>query len=168
MSRHSTRAKGWPAPFGDGFAVASLGGQIDFGVLDVARRPDYHAATTALRIAVLVLVVIHTLFVGLTTLAGAFADGGDVWQRPLVVFLHPLGAAGVLLLVFVPRLIRTATLAIAALLLVNVIADLALAPRSAAGTVQGDWQLALVFAVVPAIGIVYALSLLRTRRAAAQ
>ena len=29
-------------------------------------------------------------FVGLTSLAGAFADGGDVWQRLLVVLLHPL------------------------------------------------------------------------------
>ena len=116
----------------------------------------------------LVLVVIHVLFVGFTTLAGAFADGGNVWQRLLVVLLHPLGAAGLLLLVFVPRLVRTATLAVAALLVANVVADLALAQRIATGAVKGDWELALVFSAVPAIGIVYALSLLRTRRAAAQ
>ena len=64
---------------------------------------------TVFRIAVLVLGVIHALFVGLTSLVGAFADGGDVWQRLLVMVLHPLGAAGVLLLVFVPSLTRTAT-----------------------------------------------------------
>ena len=119
---------------------------------------------TVFRIAVLVLGVIHALFVGLTSLAGAFADGGGVWQRLLVVLLHPLGAAGVLLLVFVPRLTRTATLGIAAVLLANVIADLALAQRIAAGAVRGDWELGVVFAVVPVIGVAYALSLLRRGR----
>ena len=119
---------------------------------------------TLFRIAVLVLGVIHALFVGLTSLAGAFADGGGVWQRLLVVLLHPLGAAGVLLLVFVPRLTRTATLGIAAVLLANVIADLALAQRIAAGAVRGDWELGVVFAVVPVISVAYALSLLRRGR----
>ena len=97
----------------------------------------------------LVLAVIHALFTGFTALVGAFADGGDVWQRLVVVLVHPLGGAGVLLLVFVPRLTRTATLAIAALLLANVIADLAFAQRIVAGAVKGDWELALAFAVVP-------------------
>ena len=112
----------------------------------------------------LVLGVIHALFVGITSLVGAFADGGDIWQRLILVLLHPLGAAGVLLLVFVPRLTRTATLGIAAVLLANVIADLALGQRIAAGAVKGDWELAMVFAVVPVIGMAYALSLLRSRR----
>ena len=115
---------------------------------------------TVFRIAVLVLGVIHTLLVGLTSLVGAFADGGDVWQRLLVMVLHPLGAAGVLLLVFVPSLTRTAARGIAAVLLANVIADLALAQRIAAGAVKGDWELGLVFAVVPVVGVAYALSLL--------
>ena len=122
---------------------------------------------TGLRIAVLILGVIHALFVGLTSLAGAFADGGDAWQRLLLVLLHPLGAAGVLLLVFVPRLTRTATLGIATVLLATVIADLALAQGIAAGAEKGDWELALVFAVVPVVGMAYALSLLQTGRAAA-
>ena len=126
------------------------------------------SAMTGFRIPVLVLAVIHALFTGFTALVGAFADGGDVWQRLVVVLVHPLGGAGVLLLVFVPRLTRTATLAIAALLLANVIADLAFAQRIVAGAVKGDWELALAFAVVPVIGIVYALSLLRTRSAAGE
>ena len=137
------------------------------GALDVAQEPAYDAGMTVFRIAVLVLGVIHALFVGLTSLVGAFADGGGVWQRLLVVLLHPLGAAGVLLLVFVPHLTKTATLGIAAVLLANVIADLALAQRIAAGAVRGDWELGVVFAVVPVIGMAYALSLLRTRHRAA-
>ena len=132
--------------------------------LDVAQGSAYHAGMTGLRIAVLVLGVIHPLFIGLTSLVGAFADAGYVWQRLLPVLLHPLGAAGVILLVFVPRLSRTATLTIATLLLANVIADLALEQRIAAGAVKGDWELALVFAVVPVIGMAYALSLLRSGR----
>ena len=67
-----------------------------------------------------------------------------------------------LLLVFAPRLARTATLGIAAVLLANVIADLALAQRIAAGAVKGDWELAVVFAVVPVVGLAYALSLVST------
>ena len=115
---------------------------------------------TSSRISVTVLAVIHAAFVGLTSLVGAFANGGDVWQRLLLVLLHPLGAAGVLLLVLRPRLSTTTTLAVVALLTANVIADLGLAQLMAAGSVRGDWELALAFSVVPAIGIVYGLALL--------
>jgi hypothetical protein len=114
------------------------------------------------RILLLILAVIHALFAGFTALVGAFANGGGVWERLLVMLLHPLGATGVLLLVLAPRLTRIATLAIAALLLVIVIADLALAQRIAAGAVKGDWELVLVFSVVPVISIAYAMGLLRT------
>ena len=117
------------------------------------------------RILLSILAVIHALFAGSTALVGAFANGGGVWERLILGVLHPLGATGVLLLVLAPGLSRNATLGIAALLLVVVVADLALAQRIAAGAVKGDWELAVVFAVVPVIGIVYAMSLLRTARA---
>ena len=133
-------------------------------VVDLSQRATYDAAMAGLRTAVLVLGVIHALFVGLTALVGAFADGGDLWQRLLLVLLHPLGAAGVLVLVSVPAPTRSVTLAIAAVLLTNVIADLALVQRIAADAVKGDWELALVFTVAPATAIGYALGLLRTRR----
>ena len=115
----------------------------------------------------MVLAVIHAAFAGLTAMVGAFADGGDVWQRLLVSLLHPLGAAGVLLLVWLPRLDTKKILAIVALLTANVIADLRAAQLLAAGVVRGDWELLVAFSVVPAIGIIYALALLRTARAAA-
>ena len=41
------------------------------------------------------------------------------------------------------------------------IADLGLAQLMAAGRVRGDWELALAFSVVPVIGVVYGLALLR-------
>ena len=120
-----------------------------------------------IRIPVLVLAAVHAMFVGLTASVGAFADGGDLWQRLVLVLLHPVGAAGVLLLVLRPGLASTTIVTIAAVLLVNVVADLSLARMIAAGTVRGDWELAAVFAVVPAIGIVYALALLRPGRTTA-
>ena len=119
---------------------------------------------TIFRISVTVLAVIHAVFVGFTALVGAFANGGDVWQRLVVALLHPLGAAGVLLLVLRPRLGTTTILAIVALLTANTFADLGVAQLIAAGSVRGDWELALAFSVVPAIGIVYGLALLRTAR----
>ena len=112
----------------------------------------------------LVLAVIHAALAGFTALVGAFADGGDVWQRLLVVLLHPLGAAGLLLLVLAPRPSPPRILAAASILAANAAADLVLAQRIAAGAVRGDWELAVAFSVAPAIGIVYALALLRANR----
>ncbi len=104
---------------------------------------------TSFQMLVTVLAVMHALFAGFTALVGAFANGGDVWQRLLVVLLHPLGAAGVLVLVLRPRLATTTILALVALLTANVVADLDLAQLMVAGRVRGDWELALAFSVVP-------------------
>lgn len=116
------------------------------------------------RILVTVLAVIQTVFVGFTALVGAFANGGDVWQRLLLVVLHPMAAVGLLLLVTRPRLAAKAILALVAVLTANVIADLVVALLISRGSVPGDWELALAFSVVPAVGIVYALALLRKAR----
>ena len=123
---------------------------------------------TSFRTSVTVLAVIHAAFVGLTSLVGAFADGGDVWQRLFLILLHPKGAAGVLLLVLRPPLATTSILALVALLTANVIADLGLAQLMAAGSVRGDWELVLAFSVVPAVGIIYALALLLTAHGTAK
>ena len=103
----------------------------------------YHVSMTSFRISVTVLAVIHAVFAGFTALVGAFANGGDVWQRLLVVLLHPLGAAGLLLLVLRPRLATTKILAMMALLTANVM--------------DAPWELALAFSN-------YAFALLRTAR----
>ena len=122
---------------------------------------------TALRVPILVLAIIQAVFAGFTALVGAFADGGDLWSRLLVVLIHPLCAAGTLLLVLLPRPATAVVIAIAGLLAVNVVADLTFAQLIAGGSVKGDWWLPLIFSVVPAIGIVYALTLFRTARAKA-
>ena len=81
----------------------------------------------------LVLGKIPTLFVGLTSLVGAFAGGGNVWQRLSTVLSHPLVVAGVLLLVLANRPTGTATLGIVAALLAKVISDVALTRQRAGG-----------------------------------
>ena len=127
----------------------------------------YYCNMTTFRAPMLVLAVVQTAFAGFTALVGAFADGGDLWSRLLVILIHPLCAAGMLLLVLLPRPATAVVLAIAGLLAVNVVADLTFAQLIAGGSVKGDWWLPLIFSVVPAVGIVYALTLLRAARAKA-
>ena len=104
----------------------------------------------------LVLAIAQAALAGFIALAGAFADGGDVWLRLLLILVHPLCAAGLLLLVLLPRPATAIVLAIAALLVVNVGADLFAALMIARGAVRGDWWLPAIFSVIPAIGVVYA------------
>ena len=113
------------------------------------------------RIPLLVLATLHALFSAFTALVGAFADGGDGWQRLLLIVVHPVGAAGVLMLLLLPGLSTARVLAIVALLTVNVTGDLLVAGWIASGAIRGDWELALAFAVVPALGIAYGLARLR-------
>ena len=71
----------------------------------------------------LVLAIAQAALAGFIALAGAFADGGDVWSRLLLVLIHPLCAAAMLLLVLLPRPATVMVLAVAVLLVVNVGAD---------------------------------------------
>lgn len=107
----------------------------------------------------LVLAIVHAAFVGLTSAVGAFADGADVWSRLVVVLFHPLAAVALLALVLQPPASRKIVLAIAALLLATVAADLSLALAIASGAMKGDWELPLIFTVVPTLGVLYALLL---------
>ena len=80
-----------------------------------------------------------------------------------MVLVHPLAAAGLLVLLFLPRPTAATVLGVAALLMLNVAADLTFALMIARGTVKGDWWLPVMFSVVPAIGIVYAMALAAVR-----
>ena len=115
------------------------------------------------RIVVLVLAIVQVVFTGFTAAVGSFADGGDVWQRLLLVVLHPACAVALLLLALQRSPVKKVALAVMALLLVNVAADVALWSAIERGVIKGDSWLALVFAVIPAVGIVYAMALLARR-----
>ena len=115
------------------------------------------------RIVVLVLAIVQVVFTGFTAAVGAFADGGDVWQRLLLMGLHPACAVALLLLALRRGPSKGMALVVGALLLVNVAADVALWSAIERGVIKGDSELALVFAFIPAVGILYALTLLARR-----
>ncbi len=109
----------------------------------------------------LILAIAQAALAVFAALAGAFADGGDTWSRLLLILIHPLCAAALLLLVLLPRPGTATVLAVAALLVANVGADLYTALMIWQGGLRGDWWLPTIFAVIPAIGIVYALTVSR-------
>ncbi len=122
---------------------------------------------TRLRVPILVLAVLQMVLAGFTALVGAFADGGDVVSRLLLVVVHPLAAVGMLLMLSLPRPATSLVIAAAALLTVKVVADLMVALMIAVGAVKGDWWLLPIFSAIPAVGLAYALNLLRARTAKA-
>ena len=119
---------------------------------------------TVFRIITLVLAVLQVLFTAFTGMVGAFADGGGVWERLLLIAVHPLCSVSLLALAVLPRPSTTLAYAVAALLVGNIFADLTLAQLIAAGTVKGDWWLPLMFSVIPAVGLAYALTLAKQGR----
>ncbi len=111
---------------------------------------------TIFRFVMFILAVLQMALAAFMALLDSFADGGSLWERLVPVLLHPLAAIGLLVLVTQPRLSIRGIRVVTALLVGNVAADVVLALLIAGGTVKGDWELPLVFAVIPAIGIVYA------------
>ena len=119
---------------------------------------------TVFRTITLVLAVFQVLFTAFTGMVGAFADGGGVWERLLLIAVHPLCAVALLVLTLLPRPSPAVAYVVAALLVGNIFADLTLAQLIAAGTVKGDWWLPLMFSVIPAVGLAYALVLAKQGR----
>ena len=122
---------------------------------------------TAFRRTLMVFAIVNVLFAFFTAAVGLFADGGDLWSSLVLTGLHPLSAIAVILLVYIPRPKTTLVFSVMAILAIDIIADITLANFIAAGTVKGDWQLPLVFSVVPTLAIVYAVCLLFKRKSAA-
>ena len=118
---------------------------------------------TAFRNTIRVLAIIQVVFAGFTALVGAFADGGDIWSRLLVSLIHPVCAIAILLLALRPRPANPTLLAILGIIVLTVAADLTYSLLIAGGAVKGDFWLPLVFAVIPAIAAIYALTLLTLR-----
>lgn len=110
------------------------------------------------------LSILHLLFTAMIATVGLFADGGAIYSRLIISALHPLTALVILLLVFAPRLTSPFIIGAIALLVVNIIADLTLSALIAFGTLKGDWELPLFFAIVPVIAMIYAINRLRAMR----
>lgn len=108
-----------------------------------------------------VLAGFQVLISAFSALVGSFADGGQWWERLILVGLHPAAAVLLLVLVMSKESPRGLALATVALLAVNIVADSLLAVAIGTGAMRGDWPLPLVFAVIPLIALPYCLIRLR-------
>ena len=108
-----------------------------------------------------VVAVVYGVLMALLAMVGSFADGGDAWSRLLITLLHPVSAVGLVALVFVRTLGKPVVGLVAALLLVTAAADLCVATLIAGGTVKGDWEVPAILAIVPIVGFLFAVGLLR-------
>lgn len=100
--------------------------------------------------------VLYLAFAGFTAGVGLFADGGTVWERALISGLHPIGGLALLFLVRVDRIIHDRrTWGAVALLSASIVGDIAASVAITSGAIEGDAALPLVFAVIPAIGLIY-------------
>lgn len=112
------------------------------------------------RFALIALAVLHALLVSAGMLLGSFADGGYWWERLPLLLAHPAGAVALLCVAALPApSVRVVRLALA-LLLVSIASDALLSLAIGSGVTRGDWWLPLAFAVIPAVGVVYTLTLL--------
>lgn len=108
-----------------------------------------------MRVLIIILAIIQFLFAGFAGTVGSFADGGEIWERAILMGIHPLAAIGLLVMAFVPRIKPSGLQIIRALLVINIVADAALAALIYGGVTKGDWWLPLLFSVIPVIGLGY-------------
>ena len=107
----------------------------------------------------LILAVVQAMLAGLTALIGAFANGGEWWERVPLILIHPVAAVALVILVVLPQPSRRFVIATAILLLVNVVTDVLLSLAILSGITRGDWWLPLMFSVIPLIALPYCLAL---------
>lgn len=118
-----------------------------------------------MRIALIVLAVIQLIIaVAVGTVGGGFADGGQWYDRAILIAVHPIAAIALLVLAFIPRPAPGLTGLVMALLAVNIAADIFLAATVLSGIAKGDWWLPLLFSVIPLLGLVYGATLLGGKR----
>ena len=118
---------------------------------------------TVFRAILLVLAIVQAPLAIFTAMVGAFADGGDIWSRLVLVVLHPVCAVALLALVVWPKPPAAMAYTVAAMLACNIVADVTIALLIATEVMKGDWPLPLVFSIIPFVGLVYSLTIATSR-----
>ena len=122
----------------------------------------------AFRSGMFALAILYALMAAFGMAIGSFADGGAWWQYITMLVVQPLAAAALIALVAMPPDTLTAmgqrliTTALALPVALNGFGAIAIAQ----GIVRGDWWIPLAFALIPAIGLAYMATLVRSRNAA--
>ena len=109
----------------------------------------------------ILLAALQLLVAVFLLLVGNFADGGEWWERVILTVLHPVGAVALVILAVRHSLSPGILMLLSVLLALNVLADLFLAVAIATGVTDGDLELPMIFAIIPAVGVLYAVYLLR-------
>lgn len=113
----------------------------------------------AFRIAMIALAAIQLLIAGYGALVGGFADGGGLWwERWALLVVHPVAAVALVALVSLRRPHALLSVAVMALLLFNIAVDALLSGAIIQGYTRGNWELPLVFAIIPVIGLIFAVT----------
>ena len=109
----------------------------------------------------LALAAFHPLFAALTGIAEGLAGGITIWERTLVMLVHPAGAAGLLAMLLRPQTLdRGITRTIIGLLLaVSIAGDLNIFLAVYRVGTTLEVLLPLAFAVVPVLGLAYGIAL---------
>ncbi len=108
-----------------------------------------------------ILASLQILISVFTGMVGSFADGGQWWERLVLVGVHPVAAVLLLILVIRAAPQKKLVAVTVAFLALNVVADVLLALAIGTGVTKGDWWLPLIFAVIPLIAFPHSLSQLR-------
>ena len=116
---------------------------------------------TVLRVALRILALAQLPIVAFVALVGSFADGGQWWERLILVALQLAAAVFLVVLVMSRKQSKKLIKATTALLALNVAADIALSVAIGTDLWKGDWFLPLIFSVIPLIALFYCVSLLR-------
>ena len=111
-----------------------------------------------IRPAMLALAGFHLALALLGAFAANFADGGDAISRTALTFVFPAAAVVLVVVAAVPRPSRAFAFVAAGVLTLSVAASAAAAAAIVAGSATGQWWMPLLFAIVPAIGVFYALA----------
>lgn len=118
------------------------------------------AAMQAFSIAMFAFTFANLFFALVTTQVGMIAEVGDYRSRIILAIIHPFAAISAIVLVFISKPRPLLTFVVAAILLVNIFADIILARLIATKAISGDWMIPLIFCIIPTIAFVYTLFML--------
>lgn len=112
-----------------------------------------------LRVAMIALAIVQMVLTGFIAPVSGFADGGGVWERALIMIVHPVAAIALLIMVLTFRTAaKWLTRVAVVLLLMSIAGDVAAYVAISQGVIKEDQSLTFIFSIIPIIGVVYGLT----------
>lgn len=119
----------------------------------------------AFRTTMIALAAIQLIIAFYGAFIGGFADGGGLWwERWALLVVHPVAAVALVALATLRHPHALVSAAVMAVLLFNIAVDALLSGAIAQGYTRGDWEIPLIVAVIPVIGLIFAATQLSLSR----